>query len=123
MPLIFFFEKKSYFSGVMDSGIKIRIFGTQPSHLWNTTVTSHRANKAEYSYTELTQVVKVTTFRQDGQESYKGDLTHRHVTRCKQEYMDHKLVALNMEAKEMVIDTFRFPSCCSCYVDRSIGWH
>ena len=72
MPLIFFFEKKSYLSGVMDSGIKIRIFGTQLSHLWhttvaslehnwcffgtqlshlwNTTVTSHRANKAEYSY-------------------------------------------------------------------------
>ena len=76
-----------------------------------------------HNHTELTQVVKVTTCRQDGQECYKGDLTHRHVTRCKQEYMDHKLVALNMEAKEMVIDTFRFPSCCSCYVDRSIGWH
>ena len=75
------------------------------------------------NHSELTQVVKVTTCMQDGEECYKGELSNRHVTRCKQEFMDHKLVALNREARVMVIDTFRFPSCCSCYVDRSFGWH
>ena len=67
MTLTFFFEKKSYFSGVMDSGIKICFigpqlshllattvasldhnwcfFGTQPSHLWITTATSLDHNR------------------------------------------------------------------------------
>ena len=76
-----------------------------------------------HNKSDLTQVVKVTTCNEEGEECYKGELSHRHVTRCKQEFMDHKLVALNMEAKEVVIDTFRFPSCCSCYVDRNIRWH
>ena len=37
MTLTFFLEKNSNYYGVIDSGIKIRILGTQPSHLWNTT--------------------------------------------------------------------------------------
>ena len=41
---IFFLKKKSYFSGVMHSGIKICIFGTQLLLLWNTTVTSLECN-------------------------------------------------------------------------------
>ena len=72
---------------------------------------------------DLVQIVRVTTCHEEGEECYKGELSRRLVTRCKQEYMDHKLVALNIEAKEVVIDTFRFPSCCSCYVDRTIRWH
>ena len=59
MTLTFFFEKNSYFSGVMHSGIKIRISGTttvaflehnchifrtQLPHPWNTTVTSLERN-------------------------------------------------------------------------------
>ena len=41
----FFFEKNSYFSGFMHSCIKICIFGTQLSHLWNTTVASLEHNR------------------------------------------------------------------------------
>jgi hypothetical protein len=35
-------------------------------------------------------------------------------TRCQQEYLDHKLVALSEDGEELVIDTFTFPSCCTC---------
>ena len=40
MIMIFFFEKKSYFSGVMDFGIKICFIGPQLPHLLDTTVAS-----------------------------------------------------------------------------------
>jgi len=36
------------------------------------------------------------------------------VTKCQQEYTDHKLVALDPSGKELVVDTFIFPSCCTC---------
>ena len=39
-----FFEKKSYFSGVMDSDIKICFMGPQLSHLLDTTVASLEHN-------------------------------------------------------------------------------
>lgn len=46
----------------------------------------------------------------------------RHVTVCKQEYMDHKLVAISPDQSHVVIDTFSFPSCCSCHIQRSTAW-
>ena len=44
MTLKLFFEKKSYFSGVKDSGIKICFIGPQLSHLLDTTVASLEHN-------------------------------------------------------------------------------
>ena len=44
MTLKFFFERKSNFSGVMHSGIKICIFGTQLLLLQDTTVASLEHN-------------------------------------------------------------------------------
>ena len=41
-------------------------------------------------------------------------------TECKQGFTDIKLVALDPDGKELIIDTFSFPSCCSCYVSRSL---
>ena len=35
-------------------------------------------------------------------------------TRCRQEYSDHKLVSLSSGGEELVVDTFSFPSCCTC---------
>ena len=35
-------------------------------------------------------------------------------TRCRQEYSDHKLVSLSGGGEELVVDTFSFPSCCTC---------
>jgi Spaetzle len=33
-----------------------------------------------------------------------------------QEYAEHKLLALDKDGKGLVIDSFRFPSCCTCNV-------
>ena len=37
-------------------------------------------------------------------------------TQCKQEYVNHQLVALGDDGINLVIDTFKFPSCCTCNV-------
>jgi len=42
-------------------------------------------------------------------------------TECKQEYMEQRMVALDMERGELVVETFRFPSCCSCRVLRGLA--
>jgi len=41
------------------------------------------------------------------------------VTRCKQEYSDHKLVAVDDEGQELIVDIFRFPSGCTCVHNQS----
>jgi hypothetical protein len=33
-----------------------------------------------------------------------------------QEYSEQRLLALKKTGKELVMDTFRFPSCCSCTI-------
>ena len=45
MTLTIFFEKKSNFSNVMNSCIKVCISGKQLSHLWSTTVASLEHNR------------------------------------------------------------------------------
>ena len=37
-------------------------------------------------------------------------------TRCQQEFSDHKLVTLGESGEELVVDTFSFPSCCTCLI-------
>ena len=63
------------------------------------------------------QVVRVTTCREQGNSCYGGQLEGRGGLRtvCRQQYMDHKLVALDQEKGEVVVETFSFPSCCSCF--------
>ena len=60
---------------------------------------------------EYLQLVKVTTCMADGEECAQGRLLRSISTMCKQEYLDLKLVVLS---EELVVDTFSFPSCCSC---------
>lgn len=71
--------------------------------------------------TELTQLVKITVCHREGENCQVGGFG-RHVTVCKQEYMDHKLVAISPDQSHVVIDTFSFPSCCSCHIQRSASW-
>ena len=51
--------KHSYFSGIMHSGIKILILGTQLSHLWNTSVTSLELNWCFFG-TQLSHIWNTT---------------------------------------------------------------
>jgi len=71
--------------------------------------------------TELTQLVKITVCHREGDKCQVGGFG-RHATVCKQEYMDHKLVAISPDQSHVVIDTFSFPSCCSCHIQRSASW-
>jgi hypothetical protein len=45
---------------------------------------------------------------------WRGELFPHHSTLCKQEYAEHKLLVLSSDGKQLVMDTFRFPSCCTC---------
>ena len=67
---------------------------------------------------EYIQVVDTTQCQDAGEQCLGGEL-FGHVTSCKQEYSEHKLLALDTKGQQIVIDTFRFPSCCTCHVNRS----
>jgi len=71
--------------------------------------------------TELTQLVKVTMCHNEGEKCH-GGLSWRTVSHCKQEYTDHKLVAISEDQKHVVIDTFSFPSCCTCHIRKTVGF-
>ena len=58
---------------------------------------------------EYVQVVRVGVCATAGAECALGQ-----ETRCQQQFLEHKLVALSESGKELVIDTFSFPSCCTC---------
>merc|ERR1719495_1306837 len=69
---------------------------------------------------EYIQLVKVTTCTNAGEQCAQGQLSGVMTTMCRQEYSDHKLVALSETGKELVVDTFSLPSCCSCVIDSSL---
>ena len=69
---------------------------------------------------EYIQVVKVTTCASAGDQCAQGQLSGVMPTMCRQEYSDHKLVALSETGEELVVDTFSLPSCCSCVIDSSL---
>eukprot|EP00092_Neocalanus_flemingeri_P010559 GFUD01011375.1.p1 GENE.GFUD01011375.1~~GFUD01011375.1.p1 ORF type:complete len:234 (-),score=46.06 GFUD01011375.1:310-1011(-) len=72
-------------------------------------------------FEEYIQLVKVTTCKAAGQECAQGQLLNSISTMCHQEYSDHKLVVLSETGDELVVDTFSFPSCCSCVIDSNLG--
>lgn len=66
---------------------------------------------------EYIQLVRVSTCSGAGSECGRGRLEGAGVkTRCQQEYSDHKLVSLDESGEELVVDTFSFPSCCTCLI-------
>ena len=66
---------------------------------------------------EYIQRVKVTKCTGAEQECGHGLLEGSGVrTKCRQEFSDHKLVALSPTGEELQVETFQFPSCCSCYI-------
>jgi len=68
----------------------------------------------------LVQLVQVTTCDgRRGESCGAGVLGGR--TECRQQYSNHRLVAYDEERGELLVETFRFPSCCSCMVHRTYG--
>merc|ERR1719495_613118 len=69
---------------------------------------------------EYIQLVRVATCKSAGEECGQGRLANSISTKCNQEYLDHKLVALSAEGEELVVDTFSFPSCCTCLMNTGL---
>merc|ERR1711892_645416 len=69
---------------------------------------------------EYIQLVRVATCTSAGEECGQGRLTSSVSTQCHQEYLDHKLVALSATGEELVVDTFSFPSCCTCLMNTGL---
>ena len=65
---------------------------------------------------EYFQIVRVSICSSPEEECGDGGLFSTVSTKCMQEYSDRKLVALSETGQELVVDTFAFPSCCTCMV-------
>jgi len=37
-------------------------------------------------------------------------------TECRQQFLEHKLVAVDSNLREIIVDSFKFPSCCTCHI-------
>lgn len=71
---------------------------------------------------QFRQKVKVTTCLNPGGSCGRGDLVLEDIeTSCRQAFSEQKLLALSDNGKELVVDTFRFPSCCICKF-RKVGF-
>jgi len=66
---------------------------------------------------EYVQEVRVTLCQAAEQSCGHGHLAGSGLeTKCRQEYSDHKLVSLSATGEELQVETFQFPSCCTCYI-------
>ena len=84
---------------------------TRGEFVW---ILNRPAGKEEYI-----QVVETTVCQDVGSQCLDGGLSGLK-TSCRQEYVEHKLLALDAEGKQIVMDTFRFPSCCTCHLQNSL---
>lgn len=75
-------------------------------------------NEQKGEHQNYVQVVETTLCRESDSQCLSGKITG-YRTRCKQEYTQHKLLALDKEGEELIIDTFSFPSCCTCHIEKS----
>ena len=68
---------------------------------------------------EYVQQVRVNICRAAEQSCGQGRLAGSGLdSKCRQEYSDHKLVSLSATGEELQVETFRFPSCCSCFISQ-----
>merc|ERR1712198_731581 len=69
---------------------------------------------------EYIQKIRVATCTAAGDECGEGRLASPVSTQCHQEYSDHKLVALSDTGEELIVETFSFPSCCTCLMESTL---
>merc|ERR1711945_71504 len=68
---------------------------------------------------EYLQVVRVSTCNSNDEQCGGGIIESAGLgleTKCQQEFSDHKLVALSATGEELVVEEFRFPTCCTCLI-------
>jgi len=68
---------------------------------------------------EYLQVVRVSTCNSNDEQCGGGIIESAGLgleTKCQQEFSDHKLVALSATGEELVVEEFRFPTCCTCMI-------
>jgi len=68
---------------------------------------------------EYLQVVRVSTCNSNDEQCGGGIIESAGLgleSKCQQEFSDHKLVALSATGEELVVEEFRFPSCCTCLI-------
>ena len=70
--------------------------------------------------TEFEQLVRVGRCLGTGAECGRGAVFSETRTECRQNHLEHKLVTITEDGEDVVVDTFRFPSCCTCHVVRPI---
>lgn len=70
------------------------------------------------NHSEYTQLVGVT--RCSSPDKPCRENLGSYLTTCRQEYTQHMLVVLGPDGTSIIIDTFSFPSCCSCHVVTSL---
>ena len=130
---IMFDEEKLPVEEVNETDIRLRIFDPQFENICNieTTYIKPRAAKnkeGKFMFIvnhpsgadEYIQLVRVATCVSAGEECGQGRLASSVSTQCNQEYLDHKLVALSATGEELVVDTFSFPSCCTCLMNTGL---
>jgi hypothetical protein len=84
-------------------------------YLWIVNVNKKQSGEEDY-----TQVVTTTLCTAPDKACSAGETFSGHSTVCRQEYAEHKLLALGKDGKGLVIDTFRFPSCCTCNIIKGL---
>ena len=65
------------------------------------------------------QVVQITKCETAESTCGDGKIAGLESSSCKQEFLDHKLLALNDNGTDLIVDSFSFPSGCSCYLSES----
>jgi hypothetical protein len=130
---IMFDEENLPVEEVNETDIRLRLFDPQFENICSieTTYIKPRAAKNKEGRfmfivnhpsgaDEYIQLVRVATCVSAGKECGQGRLASSVSTQCNQEYLDHKLVALSATGEELVVDTFSFPSCCTCLMNTGL---
>jgi len=74
---------------------------------------------------EVRQIVRITVCdTEQGEECGAGAFGVP--TECEQRFSEHKLVAVDMKENgeaQLVVDSFTFPSCCSCMIHSTFDYY
>ena len=122
-PLLNLFEKEEEWSTVVkrDVGEYEESCPSTTFH-WTPRIATNSNNQQEFLVNHvngLVQTVEVNLCDSEPGESCQGNIDRP--SKCQQKYLKHKLVVYNQETGKLFVDTFSFPSCCECMLQRNWG--